>query len=269
MVASQTQAGQTQAGQTHEGHVQAQFGARAGAYVESAVHARGPDLDALAGMLAGQSGARLLDLGCGGGHVAYTAAPLVREVVAYDLSAEMLAAVEAAARTRGLANIRTERGAAERLPFPDASFDWVATRFSAHHWTDMPAGVAQMARVLRPGGRAVLIDTVAPDSPKGDSFLQAIEMLRDPSHVRNYRAAEWRAAAAAAGLAVAWAGMHRLPLDFATWIARMRTPAPAAQAIRDLQAAMPAEVRAMFDVAEDGSFTIDVLTLHLIHERDS
>jgi cyclopropane fatty-acyl-phospholipid synthase-like methyltransferase len=62
--------------------VEAQFGPRAEAYLRSAVHAQGADLDAFAAMLAGSGAGRLLDLGCGGGHMAFAAAPHLAEVVA-------------------------------------------------------------------------------------------------------------------------------------------------------------------------------------------
>jgi SAM-dependent methyltransferase len=114
--------------------VEAQFGPRAEAYLQSAVHAQGADLTAFAALLDGSPTARLLDLGCGGGHMAFAAAPHVAEVVAYDLSSEMLAVVARAAAERDLTNLVTQRGRAESLPFADAGFDWVASRFSAHHW---------------------------------------------------------------------------------------------------------------------------------------
>src|SRR5580700_5316066 len=75
----------------HESRVAAQFGPRAKAYVESAVHARGPDLDALEVVVSGVRPARALDLGTGGGHVAYLMARHAGSVTASDLSREMLA----------------------------------------------------------------------------------------------------------------------------------------------------------------------------------
>ena len=105
---------------TQEALVGGQFGARAAAYLGSAVHAQGADLQALAALVQGRREARVLDLGCGGGHVSYHVAPHVREVVAYDLSPEMLEVVARAAAQRGLGNIVTRQGVAEhcRLPTP-------------------------------------------------------------------------------------------------------------------------------------------------------
>jgi SAM-dependent methyltransferase len=251
-------------GRTHATHVEDQFGARARDYVTSAVHAQGADLEALGDLLRAAAPARLLDVGCGGGHVSYLAAPLAGAVTACDLSPRMLAAVAETARARGLANIATREAVAEALPFDAASFDCVVTRLSAHHWGDMRKGVAEMARVLAPGGLAVFIDTVSPGEAKLDTFLQAFELLRDTSHVRNYTEAEWRDACAAAGLAVTRATQRRLPIDFASWIARMNTPEGNAQAIRALQDAMPERVRRHFDVAADGSFAFDTLMLEAV-----
>src|ERR1700744_2120930 len=97
---------------TQEVLVTGQFGARAAAYLSSAVHAQGADLESLADLVRGQRDARVLDLGCGAGHVSFHVAPHVREVIAYDLSPEMLDVVSRAATQRGLANIVTQSGAA-------------------------------------------------------------------------------------------------------------------------------------------------------------
>jgi SAM-dependent methyltransferase len=200
----------------------------------------------------------VLDLGCGGGHVTFAVAPHVREVVACDLSPEMLDVVQCAARERGLANVMTRQGVAEQLPFADASFDMVMSRYSAHHWRDVSAGLAEAARVLKPGGVAAFVDSVSPGTPLLDTYLQAIELLRDPSHVRSYARAEWEAALARAGLAVTATQRHRVRLVFKTWVERMATPTVQVDAIRALQAAMSESVRRHFETEPDGSFTLDM-----------
>ena len=242
----------------HEALVAAQFGPHARAYVDSADHATGADLARLAALVAARPGARVLDLGCGGGHVTYAVAPHAGEVVAYDLSPAMLDVVAAEAKTRGLANVRTQRGIAEALPFPDAAFDIVCTRMSAHHWHDVAAGLAGMRRVSRPGGLIAVVDVVAPEgNALHDTFLQAVEILRDPSHVRDYTPTEWLALLRAAGFQPSAPVMARLRLDFAGWIARIGTPDVQVRAIRALQAQMPPDVVERFAIEPDGSFTLD------------
>jgi SAM-dependent methyltransferase len=245
----------------HDALVAAQFGSRAAAYVTSAVHAQGEDLRDVAALVTGQAGACALDLGCGGGHVAFAVAPLVAEVVAYDLSEEMLDAVAGEAASRGLRNVATQRGPAEALPFAGASFDFVLTRFSAHHWSDVRAGLAEARRVLKPGGKALIVDVVAPEEAALDTFLQSVELLRDPSHVRDYSVSQWRGFLAVAGFAVTHVTSRRLRLDFASWIARMQTPPARSDAVRALQATASAAVSSHFALEPDGSFTIDTAAI--------
>ena len=99
----------------HERVVEAQFGPRAKAYVESAVHSHGADLAAIGALAEGA--ALALDMGAGGGHVSYALARHARRVIASDLSSEMLAAVARTAREKGLGNIETVEAPAEHLPF--------------------------------------------------------------------------------------------------------------------------------------------------------
>ncbi|HQT78164.1 MAG: SAM-dependent methyltransferase [Rhodospirillales bacterium 20-64-7] len=248
----------------HDKVVDAQFGPRASAYVASPVHAQGADLEALEAIIRDIRPARALDLGTGGGHVAYLMARHAGTVTALDLSAEMLATVAATARDRGIANVETVEAAAEQLPFADGSFDFVGCRYSAHHWRDFDAGLRQAHRVLKQGAPAVFIDACAPGVPLLDTHLQAVELLRDTSHVRNYTPAEWIAAVVRAGFVVRAVRTWRIRMDFATWTARMRTPDLHVQAIRSLQAAASAETRAHFAIEADGSFMLDTMMVETI-----
>jgi len=250
-------------GKTHESLVTDQFGPRAAAYVQSAVHAQGQDLQQLADMVRGHAAARVLDLGCGGGHASFTVAPHVREVVAYDLSAEMLAAVTQEAAGRGLGNLVTRQGGVENLPFENASFDFVLSRFSAHHWRDWKLALREARRVLKANGRGVFIDVVAPERPLFDTHMQAIELLRDPSHVRDYSPAEWKAALIQAGFVPGAMTMRRLRLEFSSWVERMRTPEIHVRAIRSLQTHVSQDVMRHFEIEGDGTFTLDVMTIEV------
>jgi SAM-dependent methyltransferase len=234
----------------------AQYAPRAADYVTSAVHASGPDLLQIAALLDGKIDAVALDLGCGGGHVSFTAAPHVARVVAVDVTAEMLAQVAEQAAARGLQNIETRQAAAEELPFADASFDVVLCRFTAHHWHNLEAGLREARRVLKPGGLAVFIDTVAPAGRVLDTHLQAMELLRDTSHVRNYSVAEWVAALAQAGFSLRDFTLRTLRMEFAVWVARTKTPPAMQAAIRHLQLGAPEGVKTHFAIGEDGSFDI-------------
>jgi SAM-dependent methyltransferase len=247
--------------EAHEKVVEAQFGPRARAYVESAVHSQGADLEAI-GALAQKLRPKLaLDLGAGGGHVAYALARHAERVIATDLSPEMLAAVAQTAREKGLSNIETAEAPAERLPFEDETFDFVASRFSAHHWRDFDAGLREARRALKRGGRAMFVDAYAPGQALLDTHLQALELLRDHSHVRDYSSAQWLDTLGRSGFAVEACRTWRLRMDFPVWTARMRTPEENVKMIRTLQNVASRETKTHFAIEADGSFLLDVLMI--------
>jgi SAM-dependent methyltransferase len=240
-----------------------QFGETAENYLVSAVHATGADLDRLTELARGLS-PRALDLGCGAGHAGFALARGgAASVVAFDPSKEMLGVVAQEAKQRGYANIATRQGVAEDLPFDDASFDLVVSRFSAHHWSGVPAALGEVRRILAPGGALVFIDVIAPESALLDTTLQTLELLRDMSHVRNYRLSDWRAMLAAARFPGVIADAWKISLQFDSWIARIATPARRVDALRAVLKELPREAREYFDIAADGSFTIDAAWLEV------
>ena len=236
--------------------VEKQFSPVASNYATSAVHVGGPDLAAMLAAVELSGAERALDAGSGAGHTALAFAPKVAEVVALDLTEAMLAQGRRLARERGLTNITFQRGDVERLPFPDASFDLVTSRYSAHHYPHPLAALREFARVLKPGGVFLLVDVVAPEQPAQDTFLNAIELLRDPSHVRDHTVAQWLSMCAAAGLAAEELGGWPLRLEFESWVARMNTPFLAITQIRALIDGAPREVRAALAIEEGYSFSV-------------
>jgi ubiquinone/menaquinone biosynthesis C-methylase UbiE len=112
------------------------------------------DLQALLGLL--DEGWTVGDLGCGTGQVSASLAPFVRRVVAVDDSPAMLAA--ARERLRGTENVEVRRGEVESLPIADGELD-AAVLFLVLHFVPEPArSLAEVARVLKPGGRLLLVD---------------------------------------------------------------------------------------------------------------
>lgn len=219
---------------SHNVVVDEQYGAKARAYVESSVHAGGDDLDALEVIAARERPGRAADIGTGGGHVAYRLARHSGTVTAIDLSAEMIGAVRDAAGQRGISNLQTCVAPAEALPFEDACFDMLACRFSAHHWGDFGRGLREARRVMVPGATAVFIDVISPGHALFDTHLQAIELLRDPSHVRNHSEAEWASAMAHGGFRICATQKRRLRMDWQSWVDRMQTHETHREAIRSL-----------------------------------
>jgi SAM-dependent methyltransferase len=226
--------------------VQAQFGAIAAAYVSSPGHAAGEDLERLVAWGRALAPERVLDLATGGGHTALALAGVARHVTAYDVTEPMLRAARGFLRERAVGGATFVVGDVEALPFRDAAFDLVTCRIAAHHFADVAGAVREVRRVLRPGGSFLLQDILGHDDPEAAAFVTEVERRRDPSHVRAYRAVEWKAFLRAAGLTTMDSAVIAKGRPWEEWTGRTRmTP----EARRDLDAfvrAAPERCRTAF-----------------------
>lgn len=245
----------------HELSVQ-QFGRSAANYLTSPVHATGEDLERLASIAGQLQPARVLDLGCGAGHASFALARGgAGRVTAYDPSSYMLDVVAQEAAARGHRTIETLLGSAEVLPFAGGTFDLIVTRYSAHHWRNVPRALEECARVAVPGARLIVIDSIAPETPLLDTALQVIEFLRDASHVRDYRISEWRAMQGAAGFAAATVVGWRVAIEFNSWIARIGTKPGRVAALQAVFADLPTEVLDHFKIDAARGFELQMAWL--------
>jgi SAM-dependent methyltransferase len=133
---------------------------------------------------------RLLDVACGPGVVTAALAKDASAVVAFDATEQMLDKARARCADAGLRNVAFKTGDAENLPFDDAGFDGVVTRLAIHHFANPQRALNEMFRVLAPGGAAVIVDVVSSEDEGESKLHNAIERLRDPSHVRMLPASE-------------------------------------------------------------------------------
>lgn len=152
----------------------------------------------------------VLDVACGGGIVVCAFAPQVRHVTGIDMTPAMLDRARLLAAEKGLANISWDEGDVARLPYPDAAFTIVVTRFAIHHFPDPQAVFREMVRVCAPGGRVVVVDTYASPDPAKAAEFNRLEKLRDPSHMRCLTLAELERLFGAAGLAEPRARFYEL-----------------------------------------------------------
>jgi ubiquinone/menaquinone biosynthesis C-methylase UbiE len=149
---------------------------RAEAYRNAPEQREGEDLDRIVEWAAGDGTA--LDVATGGGHVARRLREAGLKVVSADPAPGMQPDVICRA---------------EDLPFADGSFDVVVTRIAPHHFDDVAAAVAELARV---SGNLVVVE----DTLYVSEQVEQAEKLRDPTHVRSYSEHEWRAFLEEAGL---------------------------------------------------------------------
>jgi SAM-dependent methyltransferase len=232
----------------------AQFGKTAAAYVTSTTHASGADLERLIAVAEPLPGERALDVGCGVGHTLRRIAPLVAFAVGADATLEMMQAGRGSVVTAP--NATFAQSDATALPFADATFDLATCRLAAHHFTNAAAAFRDVARVLRPGSRFVLVDNYAPDDHALDGFINELETLRDASHVRNHTITDWRALLEDAGLrASVESELMTTKITTEAWLERSQTPPDRAAEVRRRLRDAPAAARDAFHIT-DATFAV-------------
>ncbi len=201
--------------------VREQFGRAAEGYIRDKGFATGDDLEIMVRLLQPMPDDNMLDVACGGGHTALRFSPLVRSVVASDLTMVMLKkAQEFISEESVVDNITFREADAEDLPFPAGAFTLLTCRIAPHHFPDVNRALSEFHRVLRRGGRLAIVDTVLPDDPEIAEWYQAMEKMRDPTHIQAYTRDAWINMVEAAGF-----NLHETVLipkthDFPTWAKR-------------------------------------------------
>ena len=253
--------------------VQQQFGANAAAYLTSTVHAKGASLARLVELVRPEKSWIALDVATGAGHTAAAFAPHVARVVASDLTPEMLVQVKKLAAEKGYGNMESAIADAEKMPFPDQSFDLVTCRIAPHHFPDIAMFLAETHRVLKPGGLFALVDNVSPDPETTPGFSKAelrdaalgynaFEKIRDPSHGRALATAEWLELIQETGMKLRHREHAPKAMDFASWVKTMQVPTETVPRLQImLEDAAPALKAFLKPAIVDGKlgFTLDEL----------
>ncbi len=193
----------------------------------------------------------VLDVATGTGFTALAFAPHVHSAIGLDVSPGMLAEARKRAQELGLINVTFQEGAAEALPFADGAFDIVTCRIAPHHFLNIRQFVSEAARVLKPGGRFALADTTVPDdAPETDSWQNAVEAVRDPSHVRNYSPGEWEQFVHAAGLTVRQitSAGNGITIPLSDWLFKAGCTQEQSDQVQQMFADAPDDARRAFQI---------------------
>lgn len=164
----------------HAARIQDQFSRQAVPFAAAAIHSSAEAFELLARSAELGSGDDLLDVACGPGLVACELAARVKSVRGLDVVEGMLDQARARATRLGLTNVSFDLGDSTRLPYANASFSRVVTRYSFHHLLEPALTLREMARVCRPGSTITVCDA-APARDQRDAYNR-MEKLRDPSH---------------------------------------------------------------------------------------
>jgi ubiquinone/menaquinone biosynthesis C-methylase UbiE len=215
--------------------VQAQFGSNAEAYAASEIHAKGSSLTRLVELVEPQPSWIVLDVATAAGHTAHAFAPFVKQVVASDMTSEMLKVAERLGREQKMVNEVLTAADAVNLPFAGQKFDLVTCRLAAHHFPTIARFMMEVWRVLRSGGTFALVDNIVPGSlrrgkaglvkEKTGRYVNAFDKLRDPSHQRSLSMVEWQRNFYESGFRLIHQEKARKGLGFNAWTERMQVSA--------------------------------------------
>lgn len=167
---------------------------------------------------------RVLDVACGTGLVSFALAPRAAEIVGVDISGGMLAKAREIRHRRGVRNVHFTLAEAERLPLPEESFDAAVCRFGIHHFLQPGLQLREMARVLKKKGRLVIVDTSSSEDSREAQLHNALERLRDPTHVRMPSKSELTELVTNTGLQVLETREYPRDRDYDDWMDVINEP---------------------------------------------
>ena len=235
--------------------VQSQFGASSEAYATSNVHAQGESLGLLLEHLPAKKTDKLLDVATGAGHTAMAFAPHVSEVIASDITQQMLDTTARLVEQRGIKNVKVRVADVEQLPFDDGEFDLLTCRLAFHHFPNPKLAFEEFNRVLKPGGWIGFTDNYSVENLDDALFYNRFERIRDPSHVEVYSLNELSKFFAVGNFNVQTQKMISKEFEFVKWADRQNVKPQDRELLLDMAANVPEGLRESFRPRfADGTF---------------
>lgn len=250
--------------QTIASLAKSRFGEYAANYVQSQDHANSVELSYLISLVQPAASWHMLDVATGGGHTALAFAPYVAQVIASDITPQMLTQAEAYLSAHKVHNVRYELVDALHMPFEAETFDLVTCRIAAHHFSDVKRFMLEAYRVLQVGGLLLVQDQVMPEAPMTARYIEAFEKLRDPSHNRAYSQHEWHTFFTDTGFQVTASEKIRRDHHFKQWTERQQVSPSTIESLNALLLSAPADVKACMQPVKIGTEEAVFTSHHLI-----
>lgn len=245
----------------NQSKVRQNFGQRASDYRFSSTHGNPADLERMVTLINPSPDAVALDVATGGGHTAIALAKYVKQVVAIDITPEMLAEAEAASNQQGIDNIEFLIEDVHNLHVSECRFDIVASRFAAHHFSDIKKALREMCRVLKPGGKFYILDCSVADGDEPEQKMNLIESLRDSSHQFSYSPRLWKQLLDDLPLTTHHMMLYKDQYELPQWFDRMGTDQNNRQEIFRILNALSANSKIQYPFGEDyiTTYRIEIL----------
>ncbi len=195
---------------------------------------------------------RVLDVGCGPGIVTEALAGEGHEVIALDLTPEMVRRARQRCQDSGFFNVHYVIGQAEYLPFEETVFKAVVTRLTIHHFADPGVVCSDMARITRSKGRLIFADIISSENAEESKLHNALEILRDPSHVRMISSNAMKDLVETTGLEIIQEDQWTMQREFGEWMQIVNSPARAEPLFIVMSSFAKAGIEAGIDIKFNG-----------------
>jgi ubiquinone/menaquinone biosynthesis C-methylase UbiE len=212
---------------THQEKIRERFTETADVFARTVRRTRTEEGERLAELatagLANPKDLAAIDLACGPGTFTRPLAARVGRAIGADLTPAMVEKARSEAARDGITNIEFICADIYALPFADGTAGIVSCGYAFHHMTDVRRALAEMARVLQPGGRLAITDIIVPEGCDGE-FQDRVERVRDPSHTSTQSIANFCALVQALGLRLVDERVHENWHDFNVWMGNAGKP---------------------------------------------
>ena len=199
--------------ENHQDRIINQFTSQAGPFSSAPAIKRREDLDLLISITQASKADTVLDVACSPGIVVCAFAAVVGRAVGIDITPAMIEQARRLQAEKKLSNVEWRIGDIASLPFEDASFSVVVSRFAFHHLNNPLQVLREMKRVCKKGGQVLLADTVASPVAQQAAAFDQMERLRDPSHVRLLSLVQMKALFEQAGLPVLKSSFYEMKTE--------------------------------------------------------
>lgn len=235
----------------NQNEVRKNFGQRASEYRLSTTHGNSVDLERMINLINPTSDDIALDVATGGGHTAIALAKYVNQVLAIDITPEMLVEAEKASKQESINNIAFRTEDVHNFNILDCQFDIVASRFAVHHFSDVKRALKEMCRVLKPGGKFYILDCSVFDGEEPEKEINRIELLRDSSHQCSYSPRLWHQLLRELPLTIDHTSLLKEQYELPRWFDRMGTEQNSREEIFRILNSLSAESKIRYPFGDD------------------